>query len=188
VRVTGGIARGRRLKSPSAGVRPTSDTVREAIFNVLESRDVDLARVLDLYAGSGALGIEALSRGAAWCDFVERSAANVALIRENLRLSDVDGRSQVHTMAVERAAGRLHGPYSLLLADPPYDDDAAIEAIARLAQPPLIGTATTLVLEHSRRRPAPETLGALRLAWSRRYGDTQVSLYRQQDAREEGPS
>ncbi len=187
MRVTGGIARGRRLKSPAAGVRPTSDAVREAIFNVLESQAVDLSRVLDLYAGSGALGIEALSRGGAWCDFVERAAVNAALIRENTRLADVHDRSHVHTMAVERAAARLHGPYSLLLADPPYDDDAAMEAIGRVAQPPLIGPGTTLVLEHSRRRPTPAALGALRLAWSRRYGDTQVSLYRQQDGNEEGP-
>jgi 16S rRNA (guanine966-N2)-methyltransferase len=160
--------------------------VREAIFNVLESQAVDLSRVLDLYAGSGALGVEALSRGADWCDFVEQSATNAALIRENLRLVDALERSHIHPLAVERAGRQLEGPYSLLLADPPYDNDAALETIGRVAQPPLVSAATTLVLEHSRRRPAPERLGALRLVWSRRYGDTQVSIYRQHDENEEG--
>ena len=177
MRITGGSARGRRLKSPPQGVRPTSDTLREAIFNVLDARDADYARVLDLYAGSGALGIEALSRGAVRCDFVERSAPNAALVRENLALAGVAERGEVHQLPVERAQERLQGPYSLVLADPPYDDETALGALGRLLQPPLVHEGTTLVLEHSRRRDAPETVGALRLAWSRRYGDSQVSIY-----------
>jgi len=180
VRVTGGTARGRRLKSPPAGVRPTADAVREAIFNVLETQGAELSRVLDLYAGSGALGIEALSRGAGWCDLVERSPANAALIRENLKLAGVQERAHVHQIPAERASERLEGPYSLLLADPPYDDDAALAAIERIAQSRLVGPGATLVLEHSRRRQAPEELGALKLVWSRRYGDTQVSIYREE--------
>jgi len=180
VRVTGGAARGRRLKSPLAGVRPTADAVREAIFNVLETQGADLSRVLDLYAGSGALGIEALSRGAGWCDLVERNPANAALIRENLKLAGVQERAHVHQIPAERASERLEGPYSLLLADPPYDDDAALAAIERIARSRLVGPGATLVLEHSRRRQAPEEFGALKLAWSRRYGDTQVSIYREE--------
>ncbi|OGO50082.1 MAG: 16S rRNA (guanine(966)-N(2))-methyltransferase RsmD [Chloroflexi bacterium RBG_16_68_14] len=182
MRVIGGAARGRRLKRPAAGVRPTSDLVRGAIFDVLEAQGVDRSRVLDLYAGSGALGIEALSRGSEWCDFVERSAANVALIRENLALTGLQERGRVHQLAVERAPEGLEGPYSLLLADPPYDDDAALAALERIARSRLVGPGTTLVLEQSRRRQPPEELGPLRLSWNRRYGDTQVSVYRQLDA------
>jgi 16S rRNA (guanine966-N2)-methyltransferase len=178
VRVTGGEARGRRLKAPPAGVRPTSDKVRAAIFDALEAQGVDDSRVLDLYAGSGALGIEALSRGAGACDFVERSAQNAAVIRENLSLVGMAGRGRVHCFAVEHTAERLQGPYSLILADPPYDDAAAPAALARLAQSELPAPDATLVLEHSSRREPPEGLGPLELRWSRRYGDTQVSIYR----------
>lgn len=178
MRVTGGTARGRRLKGPRAGVRPTTDLVRGAIFDVLEAQEADLSRVLDLYAGSGALGIEALSRGAGWCDFVERDRANAVLIRENLMLTGLDERGRVHGMTVERATERLAEPYSLLLADPPYDDEAAGAALERIARSPLVGPRATLVLEQSRRSEAPQKLGALGLTWSRRYGDTQVSIYR----------
>jgi 16S rRNA (guanine966-N2)-methyltransferase len=178
VHVTGGEARGRRLKAPPAGVRPTSDKVRAAIFDALEAQGVDDSRVLDLYAGSGALGIEALSRGAGFCDFVERSAQHAAVIRENLSLVGMAERGRVHRFGVEHAAERLAGPYSLILADPPYDDAAATAVLARLAQSEVVAPEATLVLEHSSRNEAPEALGPLELRWSRRYGDTQVSIYR----------
>jgi len=178
VRVTGGSARGRRLKAPPAGVRPTSDKVRAAIFDALEAHGVDDSTVLDLYAGSGALGIEALSRGAGHCDFVERSAQHAAVIRENLSLAGQSERGRVHRFGVEHAAERLPGPYSLILADPPYDDPAAPAALERLTQSALVAPEATLVLEHSSRREPPEALGPLRLRWTRRYGDSQVSIYR----------
>lgn len=177
MRVTGGTARGRRLNAPS-GIRPTSDRVREAIFNVLDAQEVDYSRVLDLYAGSGLLGIEALSRGEGWCDFVERSAAAANVIKDNLALAGLTEHGRVHRFATEHAAERLDGPYSLLLADPPYDDDAAPGVLARVAASDLVGPAATLVLEHSRRRDPAKELGDLQLSWTRRYGDTQVSIYR----------
>jgi 16S rRNA (guanine966-N2)-methyltransferase len=177
VRVIAGSAKGRRLKSPRPGVRPTSDLVRGAVFDALEAQGADLSRVLDLYAGSGALGIEALSRGASWCDFVERDAANAALIRENLRLTGLEERAKVHRMAVERAAARLEGPYSLVLADPPYNDEGALAAIAAIARSPLLAEDATLVLEQASRRAPPERLGRLGRLWSRRYGDTQLTIY-----------
>lgn len=180
MRVTGGRARGRRLRSPQAGARPTSDRVREAIFNVLESQGADLSRVLDLYAGSGALGIEALSRGAGRCDFVERAAANAAIIRENLHATGLEEQAKVYRSTVERVADQLSGPYALIFADPPYEDDAALAALDGVARSSLVGANTTLVLEHSSRRDGPERLGRLARAWSRRYGDTQVSMYAQE--------
>ena len=177
MRIAGGTARGRRLKGPAAGTRPTSDLVRAAIFDTLEAQGIDMSSVLDLYAGSGALGIEALSRGAARCDFVEADAKNAAVIRENLVLAGFQKQGSVHRMRVERAAGALAGGYSLVLADPPYDDGAAPGALERIAGSRLAGPGTTLVLEHSSRREAAGQIGPLRLAWSRRYGDTQVSIY-----------
>lgn len=180
MRVTGGIARGRRLKSPPAKVRPTSDLVRSAIFDVLEAQEADLSRVLDLYAGSGALGIEALSRGGDWCDFVEQDATLIGLIRENLALTGLQDCGRAHRLKVERVPERLGEPYTLVLADPPYEDDTALPSLERVAQSRLVAPRTALVLEHSRRREPPAALGSLRLAWSRRYGDTRVSIYRQE--------
>lgn len=157
-------------------MRPTSDLVREAIFTALEAQGADLSRVLDLYAGSGAMGIEALSRGAAWCDFVERDTKAAALIRQNLALTELEDRAHVYRMAAERVPARLTGPYSILLADPPYDEDAA-GVLRGIAAAGLLGAGAILVWEHSSRREAPRELGPLLLVRSRRYGDTQVSMY-----------
>lgn len=181
MRIVGGSARGRRLKRLPAGARPTTDVVREAIFDALRAHGVDLSRVLDVYAGSGALGIEALSQGDGWCDFVERNEANAAVIRENLAAAGFQHRGRVYRLAAERAPQRLQGPYSLILADPPYNDEAALETVERIVRSDLVGQETTLVLEHSARRAQPPDLGLLRLFWSRRYGDTQVSMYRRED-------
>jgi 16S rRNA (guanine966-N2)-methyltransferase len=178
VRVVAGSARGRRLKAPP-GIRPTADIVREAMFDVLESQGADLSRVLDLYAGSGALGIEALSRGDdGTCDFVEREAANGAVIRANLAATGLESHGKVHRLPAARAAERLHGPYSLVLADPPYNDEAALDTIGELARSQLVDQDTTLVLEHSSRTEPPQEMGPLPLAWTRRYGDTQISIFR----------
>ncbi len=177
MRVTGGSARGRRLKSPGAGARPTSDRVREALFDVLEARGVSFTSVLDLYAGSGALGIEAISRGAERCDFVERDAGNLSIIKENLRALGLEREGKVHRVDASRAASRLRGPYALVLADPPYGEPSAVASLAELAQGPLLSPGGVIVLEHSSRRTAPEAIGPLPLAWTRRYGDTQVSIY-----------
>lgn len=182
MRVTGGTARGRRLKRPPPGVRPSSDKVRGAIFDALDAQGVDSSRVLDLYAGSGALGIDALSRGGAWCDFVERNTASAAIVRENLVLTGLAEQGRVHNTPAERAPNRLTGPYSLLLADPPYDDGEALVTLERIAESSLVGPDTTLVLEHSSRRGAPERLGAFVRTWNRRYGDTEISIYRAQRA------
>ncbi len=186
MRVVGGSASGRRLKSPPSGVRPTSDLVRGAIFDALEAQGADFARVLDLYAGSGALGIEALSRGGGRCDFVERNAANVALIKENLKLTGFDSRGEVHKMEVRRAVDRLAGPYTLVLADPPYEDEEAPADVELVARSHLPARGATLVLEHSRRRAEPDRLGPFALAWRRRYGDTEVSIYRGSEQQGEG--
>ena len=154
------------------------------MFDALATQGVDCSRVLDLYAGSGALGIEALSRGSDHCDFVERSARSASLIRENLTLLGMGEQGAVHRMAVERAPKRLAGPYSLVLADPPYDDDAAPVTLERIADSGLFTKDGTLVWEHSHHREAVDRLGPLALAWRRRYGDTEVSIYRRQGAGE----
>jgi 16S rRNA (guanine966-N2)-methyltransferase len=179
MRVIGGSAKGRHLKGPRGpGVRPTSDLVRGAIFDVLRSMGADFSRVLDLYSGTGALGIEALSRGADWCDFVERGHRSRETIRENLENVDLAGRAAVHALSARQAPERLRGPYTLMLADPPYDDERALEDLERVAASPLVAPGAVLVLEHSRRREAPPALGGRPLVQTRRHGDTCVSFYR----------
>ena len=178
MRVIAGEARGRKLKGPPPGVRPTSDLVRGALFDALAAQEVEWTRVLDLYAGSGALGIEALSRGGEWCDFVEQLTAVAAVIRENVASAGMAQRGKVHRCRAERAAERLVGPYSLVLADPPYDDGKAIEIMSAIAASGLVAAGGTVVLEQSSRAAAPESLGDLARYWNRRYGDTQLSMYR----------
>ena len=179
MRVIGGVARGRRLKSPRGGAtRPTSDLIRGAVFDMLEALGADLSRVLDVYAGTGALGIEALSRGAGWCDFVERDFRSCRIVEENLALTGLGGRAKVHRGPVDKVLGRLAGPYTLVLADPPYADEAAPRVLEALASSGKLAPQGVLVLEHSRRRAVPERLGPLALQQTRRHGDTCVSIYR----------
>ena len=179
MRVIAGEAKGLRLKRPAArGLRPTSDLVRGAIFDVLASSGADLSRVLDLYAGSGALGIEALSRGAQWCDFVEQARAACAIIRENLALAGFQARARVHCLPVEKALDRLEGPYSLVLMDPPYEDERALAVVARLAASTLVGSGSTLVLEHAWRRLPADRWGPFVLVSRKHHGDTGISIYR----------
>lgn len=144
---------------------------------MLDVAGVSYDRVLDLYAGTGALGIEALSRGSGTCDFVERDPRTADLIRENLRLTALESRGNVIVAPVERALPRLRPPYTLILADPPYADDAAIQAIDAIAAA-VADERTVLALEHSKRREPPARLGPLHLVRTRRHGDTAISVYR----------
>ena len=179
MRVIAGRAKGHRLAGPpSRATRPTSDLVRGAIFSALASLGADLSRTLDLYAGSGALGIEALSRGAASCDFVEKDARACASIRQNLSRTGFEGQGEVIRAPVERALARLSGPYTLVLADPPYADEAALVLEGLAERGLVVAGSTTLVLEHSSREEAPERLAGLAQVRTLRHGDTVVSLYR----------
>ena len=166
MRVVGGSARGRRLQAPKGRtVRPTSDRTREAIFNVLESRGgVEGARVLDLFAGTGALGIEALSRGAASATFVERDRAAASVIRDNLASLGLDGR-----VAVADATAfvrREQGHYDIAFADPPYDFDAWADLLDALH-------ARIAVLESDREVDVGDGWEVVRV---KRYGGTVVTL------------
>ncbi len=179
MRVIAGRAKGHRLAGPaSRGTRPTSDLVRGAVFSALEAMGADITRTLDLYAGSGALGIEALSRGGQWCDFVEKDGRACASIRENVAKTKFEGQAKVHCTPVERAHGRLEGPYTLVLADPPYAMEAA-PVLERLADWGLVeGGRTVLALEHSSREEGPERLAGLSRVKTLRHGDSAVSIYR----------
>ena len=204
MRVIAGLARGRALRSvDSKLVRPTSDKIKEAIFSMLEAQafklglvepgylaDVEAGegefpfpRVLDLYAGSGALGIEALSRGARTVDFVESDAKTRQAINDNLQRTGLAAKARVHSMRVEVALSTLVGPYDLILLDPPYADTALGEVLEQLCGSDLVGLSTFVVLEHSRQRTMPEVCGRLSLLKTRSHGRTGISIYasRQQE-------
>jgi len=176
MRIVGGSLGGRVLKAPpGAATRPTSEKVREAIFNILP--DVGGMTVLDLFAGSGALGIEALSRGAAHVTFVEAAKAPLAVLRGNLAALGLAERANVLTGDAVAAAARHEPPtpWQLVLLDPPYRSDLAVRAATNLAH--LAGDAV-IVIEHDRRQAPPDALGSLLRTDERRYGDTYVSFYR----------
>lgn len=179
MRVAGGVAKGFPLKVPPGGeTRPTADRVRAALFDMLSASGADFTRVLDLYAGSGALGIEALSRGAGWCDFVEARARACQTIRENLERTGFAARARVLCVPVQRCFGRLAGPYTLVIADPPYGDSAALDAVAKVTQPGLLAPGAVLALEVTARVEPPPCFGPLERVRTRRYGDSALALYR----------
>jgi 16S rRNA (guanine966-N2)-methyltransferase len=170
VRVVAGTARGRRLVAPDGtDTRPTSDRVRESIFNSLQSLGVvDDATVVDLFAGSGALGIEALSRGAAYCTFVEPSKAALVTIRANLERAGLAERATVEPCSAEVFLARHPPPIDLALLDPPYAFDDWPALLARVP-------AALVVCESDR----PVELGdGWDAARTRRYGSTVVTIGR----------
>jgi 16S rRNA (guanine966-N2)-methyltransferase len=176
MRIVGGSLGGRVLRAPpGAATRPTSEKVREAIFNILG--DVEGARVLDMFAGSGALGIEALSRGAAHATFIDQAKPALVTVRANLRDLGLADRATV--LAGDAVAlGARHEPatpWQLVFVDPPYRSDLAVRAVQTLAH---LAPDAVIVVEHDRRNAPPENLGSLLRTDQRRYGDTLVSFYR----------
>ncbi|MEJ1087679.1 16S rRNA (guanine(966)-N(2))-methyltransferase RsmD [Microbacterium sp. Mu-80] len=177
-RIIAGGARGARLDVPDSGTRPTSDRVRESLFGALESMDViDGARVLDLYAGSGALGLEAWSRGADSVDLVELSRPAATVVGRNAGIVAKAMRAplaaKVHQSTVRAYLSRAHGPFDLVFTDPPYDlDDVAMNTdLVGLA--PLLSDDAIVVIERGKRADPPELAGAgLELLRSKTYGDT----------------
>jgi len=175
MRVIAGTLKGRRLKAPTwDGLRPTSDKLRETLFNILAPRMAG-ARVLDAYAGTGAVGIEALSRGAAAVTFVERDRRAQALIAENLAHCGVaDGYVIIRASVARAVAGLLADSFDIMIFDPPYDeraDDLLAAAGEHLAADGV------LVLEHARRVASPERAGRLCRSREVHAGDSSLSFY-----------
>jgi len=175
VRVIAGTLKGRRLKAPTwDGLRPTSDKLRETLFNIL-APVIDGARVLDGYAGTGAVGIEALSRGAAHVTFVERDRRAQSLIAENLASCGVADRYAIIRAGIDRAATELAAAsFDLVLLDPPYDA-AAEPILATVAT--LVAANGTLVLEHARRHATPASVGELHRTREVLSGDSALAFY-----------
>jgi 16S rRNA (guanine966-N2)-methyltransferase len=179
MRIIAGAFKGRRLAPVKGRIRPTAAKVREAIFNILGSA-VAAARVLDLFAGTGALGIEALSRGAAAAVFVEEHPEALKVLRRNLADLGLEEITTIWALPVAVALKKLAGRgerFGLAFLDPPYGGGDATAALSALGSLSLLLPGAMVVVEHSRRESLPEVCGALTRLEVRRYGDTQAAFY-----------
>ena len=191
MRIVGGQFKGTRLAAPGAEgggkahLRPTSDRVREALFNLLAHGDyppIEGARVLDLFAGTGALGLEALSRGAARAVFIDDGAAARGLIRRNIETLGVIGQTKLWRRDATRLGPCRGEPFALIFADPPYGKGLGEKAILSARAGGWIASGAVIVLEQGADEPEPEHPG-LTLHDDRRYGETRILIL--QDASEE---
>ncbi len=181
MRVIAGQAKGCILKSPKWGkTRPATELVRGAIFSILESTDADWSLVLDLFSGSGSLGIEALSRGAGWVDFVEQASLCCDIIRQNLEKTKLEKYAHVHCCTINRAVSFLDKEYGIILMDPPYSSPLIGKTIEQLANSKLVGKETTLVVTHSQRKPLETEYASLKLAKEHRHGDSVIAIYKKE--------
>ena len=186
MRIVGGKFKGRSLAAPAGqATRPTADRVREALFNILahgiEGFALDDARVMDLFAGTGALGLEALSRGARFCQFVDESAEARGLIRRNADALGLVGQCKIW----RRDASKLgpcapQTPFDLVFADPPYGKGLGEKALASLVEGGWLAPGAIVVLEEAEKAAVGDVAG-LALLDQRAYGDTQVRFYRAGD-------
>lgn len=184
MRVVAGRVKGHHLQAPKGmETRPTSDKVREAMFAVLADRVVD-QDVLDLFAGTGALAIEALSRGATQAVLVEKRPAACHVIRANLRHTRLEEEARLLCMPVERALKTLDTPFGLVFLDPPYAMPNLHGIMSTLSGSGVIGNSTTVVFEHSPRFAVAERYGRLALQRQKVYGDTAVSIFAVQEEQE----
>lgn len=181
MRVIAGTHRGRRLRGPQGSlIRPTSDRVREALFSILGNR-LPSSRVLDLYAGTGAIGIEAISRGAAHVTCVESDAGALKLLRQNMLDCGIAHHITVYAHTVKQFLNRpeqWESPYDIVFADPPYAGVHELELLLpHTVTERLFATDSWLIVEHAEKTVLPVSLGSTAYVRRYRYGDTALSLY-----------
>jgi 16S rRNA (guanine966-N2)-methyltransferase len=181
MRVIAGKVKGHRLKAPRrAATRPATDLVRGAIFSILETTTSNWVRVLDLFAGSGALGIEALSRGAGRVDFVEWEPRCCGIIKENLEKTKLTTQAHIYCCSVAKALSFLHQEYSIILMDPPYSDSSIGSVVEQLATSKLVGTETIVVVTHSPHLTLDSAYASLLAIKERRHGDSCITVYKKE--------
>jgi 16S rRNA (guanine966-N2)-methyltransferase len=190
-RVIAGSAKGVRLAAPGPGTRPLADRVKQTLFAVIEP-ELEDAVVLDLFAGSGAGGIEALSRGAARAVFVDRDGGAVRVIAENLRRAALADRGRVvrreaAAWLADPAGAAADGPFDVVLLDPPYADTDGLAHALTLVGPFLAPSGVAVAKHFWRDAPAPE-VGLLASVRERRFGETALTFYRRRDSVEAGAS
>jgi 16S rRNA (guanine(966)-N(2))-methyltransferase RsmD len=176
MRIIAGLSKGRRLKAPKwPGLRPTSDKLRETLFNVVAAR-VPGARVLDVFAGTGAIGLESLSRGAEHVTFIENDKRAAALIGDNAELCGFQNRCVIIRDTAERALSRpLQGePFDVIVLDPPYEFEPLERVLSAAAR--RLGSSAVMILEHASRRVVPQ-VADLRAVRTIRSGDSALTMF-----------
>ena len=177
MRVIAGTAKGVRLESPKdSRIRPTLDRVRESLFSILAPR-IPNARFLDLFAGTGANGIEALSRGAAFCGFIDTAREARAVIEQNLALANVGDQGSILACTLPQGLADLLEGYDVVFADPPYEFDQHRELLARLGREGLVLAGGCVIVEHEVSTALEERVGALTRYRLSRYGRVALSFY-----------
>ncbi len=181
MRVISGRAKGHHLKVPKGTyVRPATDLVRGAIFSILENMTQDWAQVLDVFSGSGAMGIEALSRGAGWADFVERERRCCDIIKENLEQTRLADQAHIYCCSVSKALSFLDKEYSIIIMDPPYADTSIGKVIEQVGASGLVGAKTVVVVTHSPHLAFDSTYGMLKMIKEHRHGDSCIAVYKKE--------
>lgn len=183
MRIIGGKFRGRPIIAPKGMTsRPTTDRTRESLFNILSARDdVDFegARIIDLFAGSGALGLEAMSRGGAWCLFVETDAGARGAIRDNIEALSLFGVTRIHRRSAMDLGPKPAGvgpPFTLAFLDPPYGKGFAEPTLRALSQGGWLAPQAIAVVEQGKTEPTAKVEGFTEID-NRQYGDTQITLF-----------
>ena len=181
LRVIAGSAKGFPLKMPKGTpTRPATELVRGAIFSILASSAENWGQVLDLFSGSGSLGIEALSRGAGFVDFVDQDARCCATIKENLEKTLLSPFAKIHRCNVTRAIATLSGPYDIVLMDPPYSDSNIGKVLLQLADSSIVDMSTTVVMTHSSRLALLPSYSSLKIQREYRHGDSMIAILRKE--------
>ena len=183
LRVIAGSAKGHPLKVAKGNItRPATDLVRGAIFSMVELIARDWSLVLDLYSGSGALGIEALSRGAGWVDFVEREPRCCAIIKQNLEKTRLTDKAHIYCTPVAKAISFLDKEYNIIITDPPYALLTIGNIVTKLANSRLVGKDTVVVVTHSPHLELSSSYPPLALIKERRHGDSCINIYKKEVA------
>lgn len=186
IRVTGGSLRGRRLATVrSMDVRPTSDLVRAAVFDLL-GQDLSGDRVLDLFAGNGSLGIEALSRGAAEAVFIENSARAIEVLRKNLKLCGMEDSGVVLKHDLSRGTGlydhpALAGPFDLVFLDPPYGKGLIAPLVQEINRGGFLKPLSRVVAQSEKKGDLPVRVGTLTAVKVRTYGATRITVFQNEE-------
>ena len=166
------------MRAPRGNVtRPATDLVKGAIFSILENIADDWSQVLDLFSGSGQLGIEALSRGADWVDFVEREPRCCAIIKQNLEKTGFSNQAHVYCCSVAKAISFMDKEYNIILMDPPYSNSLIGNLITQLAESGVVSDSSVVVVTHSSLLPFNSAYGALHLIKEYRHGDSCIAVF-----------
>jgi len=182
MRIISGKFKARRLVSFNAEhIRPTTDRVKESIFNILANK-VEDARVLDLYSGTGSLGLEAISRGAKYVEMVEQNSHSIQIIVKNIKVLDLKEDVKIRKMDVIRYLTSYKGkPFDIVLIDPPFPSKICHGTLETLSASQALSKETSVVIEHSKHESLEEKVGVLRRVDRRDYGDKLVSFFRMED-------